>query len=62
MRVKSRNAGKLKSNASITYINALKLWEQNAMSEREEKFERMMQAVLNSYNSTAEKMDKVVKR
>ena len=28
------------------------------MSEREEKFERMMQAVLNSYNSTAEKMDK----
>ncbi len=33
-----------------------------AMSEREEKFERMMQAVLNSYNSTAEKMDKVVKR
>lgn len=29
------------------------------MSEREEKFERMMQAVLNSYNSAAEKMDKL---
>lgn len=29
------------------------------MSEREEKFERMMQAVLDSYNSVVEKMDKL---
>ena len=28
------------------------------MSEREEKFERMMQAVLESYNTAVEKMDK----
>ena len=29
------------------------------MSEREEKFERMMQSVLVSYNSVVEKMDKL---
>ncbi|MDD6824660.1 MAG: hypothetical protein PUE12_00850 [Oscillospiraceae bacterium] len=29
------------------------------MSEREEKFERMMQSVLVSYNSIVEKMDKL---
>ncbi|MBR4668885.1 MAG: hypothetical protein IKO76_09035 [Butyrivibrio sp.] len=29
------------------------------MSEREEKFERMMQSVLDSYNSAVEKMDKL---
>lgn len=29
------------------------------MSEREEKFEKMMQSVLDSYDSTVEKMDKL---
>ena len=29
------------------------------MSEREEKFERMMQSVLVSYNSVVDKMDKL---
>ena len=29
------------------------------MSEREEKFERMMQSVLDSYDSVVEKMEKL---